>query len=89
MSQRGLGLAMGLDAGVASPRINQYERGKREPDLSTLKLLAKTLDVPTAYFYCDDQRLAELLLGLQDLPIRRRRKLLLSFIAAVDAAAET
>jgi transcriptional regulator with XRE-family HTH domain len=61
MSQKALGIAAGLDAFVASPRINQYERGKHTPSFQTLSLLAKVLGVPVAYFYADEDALARVL----------------------------
>ena len=67
LSQKALGIAAGIDEFSASPRINQYERGKHTPDILTLEKLASVLDVPIAYFFADDQ-LAELLVLLNSLP---------------------
>lgn len=67
-SQKALGIAAGIDEFSASPRINQYERGKHVPDLLTLEKLASVLAVPVAYFLADDADLAELLTLLNDLP---------------------
>ncbi|HAT1658811.1 TPA: helix-turn-helix transcriptional regulator [Legionella pneumophila] len=61
LSQRQLGITAGIDEFSASPRINQYETGKHTPDFTTLKQLAKVLSVPTAYFYTEDDRLAEII----------------------------
>ncbi|HAT2016930.1 TPA: helix-turn-helix domain-containing protein [Legionella pneumophila] len=61
LSQRQLGIAAGIDEFSASPRINQYETGKHTPDFTTLKQLAKVLSVPTAYFYAEENDLAELI----------------------------
>lgn len=68
LSQRALGIAAGIDEFSASPRVNQYERGKHVPDLLTLSKLASVLRVPLAYFYADDEKLAELLVMLNALP---------------------
>ena len=46
LSQRQLGVLAELDPTVASPRINQYERGKHEPQLKTAKRLAEVLGRP-------------------------------------------
>jgi transcriptional regulator with XRE-family HTH domain len=62
ISQMELGALSGIDESSASARINQYERGKHTPDFSTACNLAKVLDVPTAYFYAEDDALAELIL---------------------------
>ena len=45
LSQRELGILAGLEPHVASPRINQYERGKHEPKLQTAERLAEVLGV--------------------------------------------
>lgn len=58
LSQKKLGIAAGIDEFSASPRINQYETGKHAPDFSTLKRIATVLSVPTAYFYAEEDELA-------------------------------
>lgn len=68
LSQKALGIAAGIDEFSASPRMNQYERGKHVPDLLTLQNLAAVLTVPVPYFYAEDEQLAELLLWLHALP---------------------
>lgn len=83
MSQRGLGMALDWGASVASARINQYEKGRREPDLGTLMLLAGKLEVPTAYFYCDEQEVADMLLALHGLHGVVRREVAKSVVEAL------
>lgn len=56
-----LGVRAGIDESSASARINQYERGKHTPDFTTARNLAKVLGVPPAYFYTDDDGLANLI----------------------------
>ena len=75
-SQTQLGVLAGLDPSVASPRINQYERGKHEPQLKTAKRLAEVLGIPPAFLYTEDELLAELLLQWNDLTIRQKKDLL-------------
>lgn len=58
LSQRRLGILAGLDETVASPRINQYERGAHEPSYQTVKQLAKPLGMPAAFFFVEDDELA-------------------------------
>jgi transcriptional regulator with XRE-family HTH domain len=48
---------------VASPRINQYERGVHSPSFPMLVALARVLKVPVAYFYCQDEDSAAMLLA--------------------------
>lgn len=76
LTQAELGLRAGLDPAVASPRINQYERGKHEPQLKTAKRLAEVLGIPPAFLYTDDDLLAELLLQWNDLTLRQKKDLL-------------
>ena len=76
LSQRELGVRAGLDPSVASPRINQYERGKHTPDTNTLAKLGQVLDVPVAYFFASDDDLATLITAFHRLSVTRRRRLM-------------
>ena len=81
LSQKMLGIEAGIDAFVASTRINRYELGVHRPDLLTVRKLAKALDVPVAFFFADeDDELAELLLiyGKAKVSLRREALKLLS-----------
>ncbi len=78
LSQKQLGVLAGLDPAVASPRINQYERGKHEPQLKTAKQLAEALGIPPAFLYTDDDLLAQLLLQWNGLSARQKKDLLKS-----------
>lgn len=82
-SQRGLGIALGLDVDSASPRINQYERGRREPGLETASRIAALLKVPLAYLYCEEDDLAGAMLALARLDEATRAR------AIVGIEAET
>lgn len=77
LSQRQLGIAAGIDEFSASPRINQYERGKHTPDYRTAERLARVLGCPAAYLYAREDDLANLILFWADLPDRRKRQFLL------------
>jgi len=68
LSQKALGVSAGIDEFSASPRVNQYERGKHVPDLLTLQNLAGVLAVPVPFFFAEDELLAELLMLLHSLP---------------------
>lgn len=62
LSQKMLGIEAGIDAFVASTRINRYELGVHRPDLLTVRKLAQVLGVPMAFFYADEEdEIAELL----------------------------
>lgn len=67
-SQESLGLAVGLDESCSKTRISRYESGKHEPKLATTKLLANSLEVPLAYFYCEKDSIAQLLLTIDLMP---------------------
>ena len=56
-----LGVMSGLDEGSSSARMSRYENGVHEPPFQLVMKLAEILHVPTAYFYCGDDRLAELM----------------------------
>lgn len=75
-SQKQLGILAGLDPSVASPRINQYERGRHEPQLKTAKQLAEVLGIPPAFLYTDDDLLAELLLRWNGLSLKKKKQIL-------------
>lgn len=76
ISQMELGVRAGIDEFSSSARINQYERGKHMPDFLTVCNLAKVLGVPTAYFYADDNHLAELITLFGQLKATERKTLL-------------
>ena len=64
LPQDKLGVLIGLDEGCSSARISRYESGKHQPPLATARLLAKRLNVPLPYLYCEDDLLAEAILCL-------------------------
>lgn len=78
LSQRQLGILAGLDPFVASPRVNQYERGVHEPSYGTLELFAPLLDVPTSYFFVEDDELADLVRLYAGSTATQRKKILRS-----------
>lgn len=63
LTQGALGIAAGIDEGGAAVRINRYEKAVHTPDLSTATNIANALNVPCAYFYCESDELAEMLLA--------------------------
>lgn len=56
--------------------MNQYERGRHQPDYRTAERFARVLGCPAAYFYTREDELAELILLWADLPQSQKRKLL-------------
>lgn len=61
LSQKQLGIAIGIDQFVASPRMNQYETGKHAPDFWVVQKIAEVLNVPACYFYTINDDLAALI----------------------------
>ncbi len=81
LSQKQLGIKAGIDEFSASARMNQYETGKHIPDYFTLSRIAKFLKVPTAYFYADDELLANVIRAYQSAnkqELQKLQKLLMS-----------
>ncbi|UNK57471.1 helix-turn-helix domain-containing protein [Pseudoxanthomonas daejeonensis] len=76
LSQKELGIRTGLDAFVASTRINRYEQGVHEPDMAMVERMAVALDVPTAYLLTTDDRLARMILAFDRLPTAKKDDLL-------------
>ncbi len=59
LSQKKLGIAAGMDEFSSSARMNHYEKGRHTPDYLTLTRIAKVLQLPTAYFYAENDDLAK------------------------------
>ena len=75
-AQEKVGVLIGIDESSSRARISRYELGTHEPPLQTARLLAQTLGVPLAYLYCDDDRVAALLLQLYELDAAALRRVL-------------
>lgn len=61
LSQKKLGIAAGMDEFSASARMNHYEMGRHTPDYSTLERISEILNVSPAYFYAENDHLAEII----------------------------
>ena len=83
ISQKELGVRIGIDESSASARMNQYEKGKHTPDISTLKKMADELGVPLNYFFCEDEYSADLAIAISKLSIEKRN-MLLEFITSIS-----
>lgn len=83
-----LGVKIGLDEGTASARMSRYETGVHEPPFGVAVKLARALRVPAAYFYCEDDELAALVLVWGHLSKSERKRikpLILAKLSAEDA----
>lgn len=67
ISQKELGIRIGLDQSSASSRMNHYEKGRHTPDIPTLKRVADELGVPLPYFLCESEKTAELICLIENL----------------------
>jgi transcriptional regulator with XRE-family HTH domain len=84
LSQKQLGIKAGIDEFSASPRINQYERGKHTPDYFTVERLAKVLKVPTPFLYAKDDELATFILLFGALSPKGRKQALKAFSSLIE-----
>ena len=78
IAQDKLGVLIGLDETVSSARMSRYESGVHEPPIKTARDIAHALGVPLGYLYCDDDRLAEIILAASELPATDQEQLLQS-----------
>ncbi|UKE63345.1 helix-turn-helix domain-containing protein [Xanthomonas translucens pv. poae] len=64
LSQREVGMQMGLDKDTASARISRYESGAMSISLESLFELAKALEVPPAFLLASTPGMADAILAL-------------------------
>lgn len=84
LSQERLGVLAGIDEMSSSARMNQYERGKHEPDFSMVERIAKVLNVPESYFYTKDDHAAWLQVVFHRMPSETRKQILNAVRAVVS-----
>lgn len=72
LAQDKLGVMIGLDEGCSSARMSRYESGVHEPPFVIAEQLAKALGLSASYFYCSDDRLAEIILHYSKLSNKER-----------------
>ena len=76
ITQKDLGVKIGMEPSSASGRMNHYEKGRHVPDISTLKRMADELEVPLNYFFCEDQLSAELACIIEKMTEEEKKRLL-------------
>lgn len=76
LSQKQLGILAGIDEFAASPRMNRYEKGVHQASIDIVQQIASVLGVPLAYFYTEDDALAELVMRWDKLSAEAREKIL-------------
>lgn len=75
LSQEKLGVLIGLEEGSAGTRISRYENSVHEPAVGTSIAIAKALNVPLAYLYCESDVLADLVVSLAKLSLTELQKI--------------
>lgn len=83
-SQEKVGVLIGIDESSSRARISRYELGTHEPPVKTARQIAEVLGVPLAYLYCEDDKVAELLLTLRKLSSTDRHQRVASWINEVE-----
>ena len=76
ISQRELGIRLGMEPSSASSRMNHYEKGRHTPDYDTLKKMADELGVPVAFFFCESDITAELICLIDSLSEEKQKALI-------------
>ncbi|MGI1669592.1 MAG: helix-turn-helix domain-containing protein [Neptuniibacter sp.] len=76
VSQKELGIRIGIEPSSASGRMNHYEKGRHMPDFEIIEKLAKELDKPVAFFFCEKDSLAELMCLLDHMSENQRQVLI-------------
>ena len=78
--QEKIGVAIGIDESSSRARISRYELGVHEPPVPTARLIAGALGAPLAYLYCEDDKVAALLLALHKLSHAERNRRVTEFL---------
>ncbi|MGI9838784.1 helix-turn-helix domain-containing protein [Vibrio parahaemolyticus] len=76
ITQKDLGVKIGMEESSASGRMNHYEKGRHVPDIGTLTRMAEELGVPLNYFFCKDNMTAELVCLIDKLTDEQKKELL-------------
>ena len=76
ISQKKLGILIGIDEYSAGVRMNQYETGKHTPNFSTLQRIGKLLGYPVEFFFSEDNVMAEIIYLSGKLSKQDRNKVL-------------
>jgi len=77
ISQKELGIRLGMDPSSASGRMNHYEKDRHMPDIATLRRIADELDVPLSYFFCDSDNSAKLTCLIERLSEEDKKELIM------------
>ncbi|MCU6499880.1 helix-turn-helix domain-containing protein [Rugamonas sp. A1-17] len=89
ISQEKLGVAAGIDEMSASARMNQYERGKHDPDYLTVSRIAQVLNVPEGYFYTTDDTAAWLAVTFHRASSSNKEVVIAAALSISDSGSQT
>ena len=84
-SQERIGVEIGIDESSSRARISRYELGVHEPPVPTARLIAGARGVPLTYLYCEDDKVASLLLALHRLGAKARDRKIDDFLGQIVA----
>lgn len=76
MTQKELGVRIGMEQSSASSRMNHYEKNRHTPDIQTLQRMADELKVPLNYLFCDSAESAELACLIESLSLEEKQTLI-------------
>ena len=76
MTQKELGIRIGMDQSSASSRMNHYEKERHTPDIQTLQRMADELGVPLNYLFCESSESAELACLISHLSTEEKQQLI-------------
>jgi len=76
ITQKDLGVLIGMEPSSASSRMNHYEKGRHTPDIGTLQRMADELGVPLNYFFCESEATAKLACLIGKLDEKQQLKLI-------------
>lgn len=63
--------------------MSRYENGVHEPPFKTIEKIASALKLPTAYFFCEDDRLAGIISRYQ-FSSELNRQLIADFVYSIQ-----
>lgn len=76
LTQKELGMSIGLPPETAAVRINRYEKAVHDADLATAQKVAQAMGLPLAYFYAETDTMAEAIVAFWLLNKTDQRKVL-------------
>ncbi|EKT4070750.1 helix-turn-helix transcriptional regulator [Stenotrophomonas maltophilia] len=84
LSQREVGVRMGLDKDTASARVSRYESAAMSISLESLFELARALEVPPAYLLASTASMADAVLALGEQQPRQQDQLSKALVALTN-----